>query len=568
VTKARTIPPVPDDVADQAVPLDALLVDAALGPLRRSVPDSSTARFVAALIGRPGPTARRLRDLVAELASIGAGTSAIAPAPRDRRFSDPAWIENPLLRRVMQAYVAGEQTARQLLADAGLGWRDEQRVGLLVENLVEALSPSNLPLVNPASAKAAVDSGGMNFLRGGLALLGDLVSRPRIPQMVDASAFRVGRNVAVTPGAVVLRTDLLELIQYRPQTEQVRTAPLLIAPPTINKYYVLDLAPGRSLVEYLVQNGQQVFVISWRNPDARHAGWGIDAYVQALLGALDAVERICRTDRTAVFGFCSGGILASLAAAYLAAIGQQARLAGFGMGVTVLDFDKAGVPTALTDSRLAAAAKASSRRRGYLDGRALAEVFAWLRPGDLVWHYWVNNYLLGRQPPAFDILFWNADTTRMSATLHADFVDLAMSNQLATSRAMTVCGVPIDLSQIAVGSYFIAGLSDHITPWQSCYRTARLFGGESRFILSTSGHIAALVNPPGNPKAGYRVNPGSPADPQTWLDSAETRPGSWWPDVDAWLREHCGPDKPAPATIGDGELAPLVDAPGTYVFDR
>jgi polyhydroxyalkanoate synthase len=550
------------------VPLDALLVDAALGTLRRFVPDGATARFVAALLGRPGATARRLRDLVVELGSIGVGTSAIAPAPRDRRFSDPAWIENPLLRRVVQAYVAGEQTAKQLLADAGLGWRDEQRVGLLVENLVEALSPSNLPLVNPASAKAAVDSGGMNFLRGGLALLGDLISRPRIPQMVDAAAFGVGRNLAVTPGAVVLRTDVLELIQYCPQTEQVRRAPLLIAPPTINKYYVLDLAPGRSLVEYLVQNGQQVFAISWRNPDARHASWGIDAYVHALLDALDAVERICRTDRTVVFGFCSGGILAGLAAAYLAATGQQGRLAGLGMGVTVLDFDKAGVPAALTDSRLAAAAKATSRRRGYLDGRALAEVFAWLRPGDLVWHYWVNNYLLGRKPPAFDILFWNADTTRMSATLHADFVDLAISNQLATSRAMMVCGVPIDLSQLTVGSYFVAGVADHITPWQSCYRTARLFGSGSRFILSTSGHIAALVNPPGNPKASYLVNPESPADPQTWLDGAETRAGSWWTDVDAWLLGRCGPDKRAPTTLGDSELAPLVDAPGTYVFDR
>jgi polyhydroxyalkanoate synthase len=180
----------------------------------------------------------------------------------------------------------------------------------------------------------------------------------------------------------------------------------------------------------------------------------------------------------------------------------------------------------------------------------------------------VNNYLLGRKPPAFDILFWNADTTRMSATLHADFVDLAMSNQLVTSRAMTVCSVPIDLSQIAVGSYFIAGISDHITPWQSCYRTATLFGGESRFILSTSGHIAALVNPPGNPKASYRAGTESPADPQTWLERAETRPGSWWPDLDAWLRERCGPDKPAATTLGDSRLAPLVDAPGTYVFDR
>jgi polyhydroxyalkanoate synthase subunit PhaC len=559
--------PAPDDLADQAVPLDALLVDAALGPRRRFAPDSSTVRFAFGLARRPLVTGRRLGGLAVELVRIGAGTSTVAPSKRDRRFSDPAWTENPLLRRVMQAYQSAGRTAEQLVDDAELGWRDEQRTRFLVENLVAALSPSNLPLVNPASAKAAVDTAGMNFLRGGRNLVGDVATAPRIPDMVDKSAFEVGRTVAVTPGAVVLRTEVLELIQYRPQTEQVRKAPLLLVPPTINKYYALDLAPGRSLVEHLVQHGQQVFVISWRNPDARHAAWDLGTYVQAVLDALGAVERISGADRTALVGICSGGIIASITAAYLADTGQQGRLAAFGLLVTVLDTARAGMPAALADRRLATAATALSKRRGYLDGRALAEVFAWLRPEDLVWNYWVNNYLLGRKPPAFDILYWNSDTTRMSAKLHADFVDLAMENHLVTPGAMVVLGRPVDLSKIEVDSYVVAGIADHLTPWQNCYRSTQLLGGDSRFILSTSGHIAALVNPPGNPKASYQTNKDNPADPQQWLNLAETQQGSWWPDLVAWLGERCGAEKQAPAKLGGGGLRPLVDAPGTYVFD-
>jgi polyhydroxyalkanoate synthase len=558
---------VADDVADQAAPLDALLVEAALGPLRRFAPDGSTVKFAFNLARRPLTTGRRLLGLGAELARIAAGTSTVAPSKRDRRFTDPAWMENPLLRRVVQAYQAAGQTAEQLVGDAALGWRDEQRMRFLMDNLVAALSPSNLPLVNPASAKAVVDTAGLNFVHGGLNLLGDMATAPRVPEMVDKSAFEVGRTIAVTPGAVVLRTEVLELIQYRPQTDRVRKVPLLIVPPTINKYYALDLAPGRSLVEYLVQYEQQLFLISWRNPDARHADWDLGTYVQAVLDALDAVERICRADRTALAGICSGGIIASITAAYLAGSGQQHRLAALGLAVTVLDNARAGMGAALADRRLAAAATALSRRRGYLDGRALAEVFAWLRPDDLIWNYWVNNYLLGKKPPAFDILFWNSDTTRMSAKLHADFVDLALENHLVTPGAMAVLGVPIDLSRIEVDSYIVAGIADHITPWQNCYRGTQLLGGDSRFILSTSGHIAALVNPPGNPKASYQTNKDNPADAQQWLKTAETQQGSWWPDMLAWLGERSGPQKRAPAKLGGGGLRPLVEAPGTYVFD-
>jgi len=556
-----------EQLADEAAPLDVLLADAAAGSLRRFAPDASTAKFAVALARRPATTARRLGSLAAELARIGTGTSALAPAKRDRRFTDPAWTGNLLLRRIVQAYLAAGMTAGQLVGDAALDWQDDKRVRFLIENLTDALSPSNVPLVNPASAKAAIDTGGVNFIHGGISLLRDMAAKPRIPEMVDTSSFEVGRNIAVTPGAVVLRTEILELIQYRPQTAQVGEVPLLIVPPTINKYYAMDLAPGRSLVEYLVQNGQQAFVISWRNPDARDAEWGMDTYVGAVLDALDAVQRVCGVDQTALIGVCAGGIIASITAGHLAATGRLGQLAAFGLFVTVLDTTHAGTLGALADRDLLTAAKAISRRRGYLDGRDLAEMFAWLRPGDLIWNYWVNNYLLGQKPPAFDVLFWNADTTRMAARLHADFVDLAMDNKLLSPGSLTILGTAIDLSQVDTDAYLVAGIADHITPWQNCYRSTQLLGGTSRFILSTSGHIAALVNPPGNPKARYQISKSTPADPEGWLKTAATEHGSWWPDMLAWLGDRCGKDKTAPGELGGGGLRPLADAPGTYVFD-
>ena len=296
-TPPGAAPPGSADTAGQTAPLDALLADVALGTFRRFTPDASAAKFAAALARRPHTTGQRLSSLAAELMRIGAGTSALAPAKGDRRFADPAWTGNALLRRIVQSYLAAGQTADQLIRDAGLGPRDEKRVRFGAGNLIEAMSPSNVPLVNPASAKAVIDTGGLSLARGGLSLLRDMASPPRIPEMVDRSAFEVGHNIAVTPGEVVLRTEVLELIQYHPQTGQVREVPLLIVPPTINKFYTLDLAPGRSMVEYLVQNGQQVFVISWRNPDARHFDWGLDTYVKAVLDALGAIERICGTGR-------------------------------------------------------------------------------------------------------------------------------------------------------------------------------------------------------------------------------------------------------------------------------
>jgi polyhydroxyalkanoate synthase subunit PhaC len=384
--------------------------------------------------------------------------------------------------------------------------------------------------------------------------------------MVEPDAFTVGEDLAATPGAVVFRTDVFELIRYRPTTETVREVPLLLVPPTINKFYIADLAPGRSIVEHYLSAGQQVFMISWRNPDERHAAWDLDTYGQAIIDAMDAVERTTGNERVALQAFCSGGIITAMVLAHLAEQGRQDRVSAVSFAVTVLDWARAGTVSALMDEESVKAATEKSRKKGYLDGAQLAEVFAWLRPNDLVWNYWVNNYLQGKPPPNFDILFWNADTTRMSAGLHRDFIDIAIGNSLTEPGTATMLGTPVDLGTITVDSYVTAGIADHLCPWQACYRTTQLLGGESRFVLSTSGHIASLVNPPGNPKSTFQVAESNPADAEKWLTQAETVPGSWWPDYMTWLGERSGEEIAASSLPGnDEELAP---APGTYVFDK
>jgi polyhydroxyalkanoate synthase len=507
-------------------------------------------------------------DLLRECGRIAIGSSALAPLKGDRRFSDPAWTGNPMLHRVLQAYLAAAQTAETVVADAHLDDREDLRARFLLDNLIDAAAPSNNPILSPAAWKSAIDTGGTSLLRGAANLAWDMATAPRIPTMVELSAFEVGRTLAVTPGAVVHRSAIFELMQYTPQTDRVRTVPLLIIPPVINKYYAIDLAPGRSLIEYLVSQGQQVFVMSWRNPDARHRTWGIDAYAQAILDALDAVLHIADIEQAHLAALCSGGVIASMLTAYLAETGGIDKVASLGLAVTVLDHSRAGIASALIDERVAKMAVAASARRGYLDGRSLAEVFAWLRPNDLVWNYWVNNYLQGKQPPAFDVLYWNADTTRMAAHLHRDFIDLAMSNALVTPGAATMLGQPVDLSKVEVDAYVIAGVADHLCPWQSCYATTQLLGGKSRFVLSNSGHIAALVNPPSNPKATFQSSADNVPDADEWRKTAQSHSGSWWPDYANWLAERSGGEKGAPAALGTLSFPALDAAPGTYVFDR
>lgn len=543
---------------------DRLLADAAIGNVHRWWPGKAAVKLVRGLATRPRVTTGRTLGMTKGLYRVVVGTSGVTPARGDRRFDDPAWTTNPLLRRALQAYLVAGDTALGLVADAQLDWRSNDRVRFLVDNFIEALSPSNNPVLNPTALAAAIETGGQNFARGGRALVRDMASAPRIPRMVEPDAFVVGEDLAVTPGAVVLRTEHFELIQYAPQTEDVRQVPLLIVPALINKYYAMDLAPGRSLVEHLVKANQQVFLMSWRNPDARHRDWGLDSYGRAVLDALDAIETICNVDSTVLFAPCSGGILASLVVAHLAATGQQHRIAGLTLPVTLIDQSRAG---ALIDAPTAKLATAISARRGYLPGSALAEAFAWMRPGDLVWRYWVNNYLLGRTPPPFDLLFWNADSTRMPAALHREFLDLGLGDKVAAGEAR-LFDTPADLSAITVDAYLIAAIADHLCKWESCYATTGLLGGRSRFVLSNSGHIAAIVNPPGNRKATFRTAEENPADPSDWLQGAASHEGSWWHDYVAWLGERCGGLIPRAQELGGPDFPCLADAPGTYIFER
>ena len=554
------------DNVDVAAPLDSLLVEAAFSPFRRFNPGMPGLRLGAQLASRPWAVGRRAASTAAELAKVAMGSSTVAPGPKDRRFADQAWSGNPVLHRLLQAYLVTGQATTELLSEVDLGWKDHERLSFVAQNIVEALSPSNSPVLNPAALKTALDTGGASYLRGARNFASDMAVKPRVPSMVDTTAFAVGRDLAVTSGSVVLRTEMFELIQYTPQTSRVRTVPLLMVPPTINKYYIADLAPGRSMVEHFVASGQQVFMLSWRNPDREHADWGLDAYVAAVLEALGAVEDISRSSKSVLFSLCAGGVISSLTLAHLVATGQEHRLAGFALGVTLLDQSHAGLMSSLTNPQVAAAAAARSRAAGYLDGRSLAEIFAWLRPGDLVWNYWVNNYLLGKQPPAFDVLYWNADTTRMAAHLHADFLDLAVTNALTHPGEAVVLGAPVDLSKATVDSYVVAGIADHICPWASCYRSVHLLGGRSRFVLSTNGHIAALVNPPGNVKSSYRASDETPGDAQQFLKTLEPTPGSWWTDFVVWLSTHSGREKAAPKTLGSAHHTVLDPAPGTYVF--
>jgi polyhydroxyalkanoate synthase len=436
----------------------------------------------------------------------------------------------------------------------------------LVQMLVDALAPSNHPFLNPAALKAALETGGRNYRDGAKQFVQDMRSRPRIPAMVDGRGFQVGGNLAVTEGAVVLRTPIIELIHYKPRTEQVREVPLLLVPPMINKYYIADLAPGRSMIEHFLDAGQQVFTISWRNPGAEHRGWDLDAYARSVLDALDAVQEITGADRSHLLGICAGGIVSSVTCAHLAARGELGRIAGLTLGVTLLDQDRSGSLGAMIDENTAQFAIAQSARTGYLDGKALAGVFAWLRPNDLIWNYWVNNYLLGKRPPAFDVLYWNSDTTRMPAALHRDFIRMTTANALVHPGKMTVLGTPVDLSKVDVDSYVVAGTTDHICPWERCYRTVQLLGGSSRFVLSNAGHIAALVNPPSNPKASFQVNDACPEPPEEWLAGAARHPGTWWSDYASWLGERSGEQKPAPASLGSSRHPVSGSAPGTYVL--
>jgi polyhydroxyalkanoate synthase len=520
------------------------------------------------LARHPAPVRKGATRLATGLARAIAGDAGKTPPRGDRRFADPAWSESWIFRRLLQGYLVISDEARRLVDEADLDWENNQRLSLVVDNLIDALAPTNWPWSNPTAIKAMIDQGGRNLLVGGRALVRDMSSSPRIPANVDPTGFVVGETVAATPGGVVYRQPMYELIQYQPSTPEVREIPVLFIPPMISKFYCVDLSPGRSLVEYLVQRGQQVLTISWKNATKTESHWNFDRYMSAIIEAIKTAAAVCSTDRVHVAGLCLGGIMSTCAIGHLTQIGEQDLIASLTLNVTVLDVEQAGPVPALASPATAAVAIANSKRQGYLAGKELASTFAWLRPNEMIWNNWINNYLLGKKPPSFDLLYWNADSMNMPAAAHRDLVKFGVDNPLPEPGRMQVLGTSIDLSKIEVDGYAVGAETDHLTPWPHCYRAVNLLGGQTRFVLSSSGHIAAIINPPGNPKARYYVGDEYPESAEEWLEGAEERPGTWWEDWDAWLGERSGSVKTAPRKLGNRTHKLLDPAPGLYVRER
>ncbi len=513
----------------------------------------------------PVAVAKETISFGAELLKIIVGTSDITPDARDWRFKDEAWQSNPVYKRIGQSYLAFCKSADGILGN-GADWRTQERAKFILNIATSALAPTNTLLGNPAALKKAVETKGQSLVKGLENFISDLRHNGGMPKMVDASPFIKGENIAATPGAVVYRNDLLELIQYRPSTETVRSIPILIIPPQINKYYFLDMAPGRSLVEFSVSKGMQTFMVSWRNPSENECDWDLDSYVSALLEAVDAINSITRTKKLNTFGFCAGGITMSAMLSYMAAKNDD-RVNAIAYAVTLLDWNIPSHIGMLQSEQLINLTKKRAAKNGVTSGQTLGKVFAWFRPNELVWNYWVNNYLMGENPPSFDILAWNADASNLPSALHAEFLDIFLHNQLTKPGAVEVLGTPLDLSSITADAYITGATKDHLTPWKGCYQTTQLLSGDCTFVLSHAGHIASLVNPPGNPKASYYVGAKPGRDPDEWQMHAEKKQGSWWEHWIEWIDKRAGRAKKAPKSLGNGKYPELVAAPGTYIHD-
>ncbi len=525
---------------------------------------------VAMTLAQPRSVVREARRLTGDTVRILAGKSTRAPAKGDRRFADPAWSQNPAFRRLCQEYLSLCESASHLVDDLESGrrsWQDAERARFVANILTSALAPTNFLASNPAALKRAFDTAGLSVAKGASQWWRDLRENGGMPSQTDRSVFQVGLDLAATPGAVVHRDELAEIIQYTPTTAMVRRQPVIIVPPPIGRYYFLDLRPGRSFVEYAVSRGLQVFIISWRNPNPDMGGLGMDSYAARILSAMDVVGEICETPDVSLIGFCAGGILTSTVLNHLAAKDDD-RVHAASFAVTLLDFDSRAALGAFSAPRLLELAQKNSRRAGIITGRQLGNVFSWMRPDDLVFNYWVSNYLMGEPPPVFDILAWNADSTNLPARLHAEFLEIFKNNTLCKPGALEVLGTAVDLSRITIPTFVTGAVTDHLTPWKGCYRTTELVGGPSTFVLSNAGHIASLVNPPGNPKATYYTNGELGADADTWFKSATKRPGTWWEVWADWAIERSEVEVPAPSQLGSRVHPRLQPAPGLYVRDR
>ncbi|MBX6321616.1 MAG: class I poly(R)-hydroxyalkanoic acid synthase [Rhodospirillaceae bacterium] len=533
-----------------------------------------TARLMADPVALAAAQSRLWLDMVALWHSaarrmMGAPSEpVIAPAPGDRRFRDPAWEQNQVFDFIKQSYLLiarwMQSTVRQV---EGLDEKTSQKVDFYTRQFVDALAPTNFLLTNPEVLRATVESGGENLLRGLENLLRDLEEgKGRLSiRMTDSEAFAIGENIAVTPGKVVFQNDLIQLIQYDPTTAEVHRRPLLVVPPWINKYYILDLREDNSFVRWAVGQGHTVFIISWVNPDERLARKTFDDYLtEGLLGALEAVERATGERSANVVGYCLGGTLLAAGLAWMAAKGMD-RAASATFLATLVDFREPGELGVFIDEEQLAALEARMRRKGYLEGRDMATTFNMLRANDLIWSFVVNNYLLGKDPFPFDLLYWNADSTRMPAAMHSFYLRrMYQENKLIEPGGITLAGVPIDLRRVKLPCFIVATREDHIAPWRSTYAATQTYSGPVRFVLAASGHIAGIVNHPAAGKYGYWTNNRTPPTPEAWLEGAVEHKGSWWPEWAKWVARFGGGKVPA-RHPGDGGLTPIEDAPGSYV---
>jgi polyhydroxyalkanoate synthase subunit PhaC len=517
---------------------------------------------VVAALGKFGLNLARTGPAAAAL-WLGLPADPPEPVTGDRRFADPAWSGNPFFIALRQCYLAATQLTADLLA-AGQGDRSsDAKAGLAAGFLADALAPTNFLLTNPAALKRAFDTGGSSVVAGARNFIADLISNGGMPRQVDASGFELGRNLAATPGKVVFASDLMELIQYAPQTSQVHAVPMLASPPWINKYYVMDLAPGRSFLEWAVTHERTVFAISYRNPDASMRGVTLDDYLlHGPRQALDVIADITGAPKIDIVGLCLGGALTGMLAAYLAGTGDD-RLGSVTLLNTMLDYAEPGVLGAFTDARTVARLERQMASAGYLDGRQMAATFDLIRANDLIFSYVVSGWLMGQDPPAFDILAWNADSTRMPAAMHSFYLRcLYIGNELAQGT-MELAGQQLDLAEVKTDSYIVGAVNDHIVPWHTSYQATRLLGGDVRYVLSSGGHIAGIVNPPG-PKAWYEVADAYPAEAEHWRAAAVRQNGSWWQDWADWAGRRAG-RLVAPPPMGSVNFPPLRDAPGEYV---
>ncbi|MFV0522965.1 MAG: alpha/beta fold hydrolase [Acidimicrobiales bacterium] len=551
-----------DDAVDGMLPLNAM----AMTPSQAA---TAGARLIQSLVTQPAVIARHLGQMFGQQLRINAGLADVAPDRKDHRFNDPWFTVSPIYRWMAQSHLAYERGVDDLIGDLGLDPKAKLRSRFLAHSVTSSQAPTNTLLGNPAALKEAVRTNGRSLADGLRHAVHDLEHNGGQPSMVDTRPFVLGETVAVTPGEVVFSNPVLELIQYRPTTRRVYSRPTVVVPPQINKYYILDLAPGRSLVEYLVGRGQQVFMVSWRNPGPEERDWDLDTYLSAVLGAIEAAGEITGSPDVNLAGVCAGGVTSAALLGHLAATGDD-RVHAATFVVTVLDWDSPSTMGSFVSRPTMDASVQASRRNGVLPGDDLTRLFAWMRPNDLVWNYWVNNYLMGRNPPAFDVLAWNVDATNLPAALHEDFTALAAGNALMTPGAQVALGTPLDLGDVTCDTFVVGAVTDHITPWKACYATVNALGGRAEFVLSSQGHVQALVNPPGNPKGTYYTNPEAvhedPIDADQWLEDADPNAGSWWEHWSTWLSSRSGALTDAPVKLGSDAHPTTMPAPGTYVL--